>query len=271
MTAETSGPTSERFPSTVLRCLRGIVTLQCVGAFWQSRVGETAIFEWLWLGVRLSESTALAVADAGAYVVLAAGVASLVAPLGPWLYVVVAWFLATAMAETLLGGAAFTALTLPADAVRIMAPLLLVWWPEETETAPPLLSSDRLDQLLGLAVASTFAAHGWEAFQLHPRFADYLFVASEMVGGERFSTSTAHGLLIVIGIVDWLVALAVLAGMRWRPLLLYMTFWGTLTALARVVHGGWWGIPKCLVRAANAGVPLALYLWSRARQPYDEA
>jgi hypothetical protein len=39
-----------------------------------------------------------------------------------------------------------------------------------------------------------------------------------------------------------------------------MAFWGLLTAASRVVHWGELGWPKMLVRAANAGIPLLVYL-----------
>ena len=46
----------------------------------------------------------------------------------------------------------------------------------------------------------------------------------------------------------------------------YMGAWGIITALARVVYAGPAGLADCLVRAANGGAPLALWLGWRERE-----
>jgi hypothetical protein len=254
-------------PASVAWCLRATVALQCVGAFWQSRVGESAIFEYLWLQAGVAESMALVVADVGSWFVLAAGLLTVAFVRRWWLYPLAVWFAAVALAETVLGGSPFATWTLPADAVRIAVPLALVWLADETSARRP--SPEWTERFLALAVVATFATHGWEAFQLHPRFGDYLYVASETFLGARFESTTVTVLLTAIGIVDLVVAGTLLLGRRWRLLLGYMAFWGGLAACARIVHGGWWGLPKCLVRAANAGAPLALFLWHRDGSPDD--
>jgi uncharacterized membrane protein YkgB len=71
--------------------------------------------------------------------------------------------------------------------------------------------------------------------------------------------STATTILQVIGVVDILVGLAVLLGVRSRVLLLYVAAWGTIAAFARMVHGGFWQFPDTLIRAANGGAALGLY------------
>jgi len=77
--------------------------------------------------------------------------------------------------------------------------------------------------------------------------------------------ASAWILMPVIGIID--IALGTLALVRpMRAVLLYMAFWGFLTACLRPLAGE--GIWECLERAGNFGVPLAFLVlvgWGRSR------
>src|SRR5690606_19275859 len=55
-------------------------------------------------------------------------------------------------------------------------------------------------------------------------------------------------------------AAAILLGPLRRGLLVHMAFWGILTAGARIVHSGEHGIHDALIRAANGGVALVLWM-----------
>ncbi len=242
------------------RVLQATVVLQCVGYLSQSLLGETAVFELMFLVADLDESTSLLVARGGAVVVLAASIALCLKRLPTLGYLIGGWFALSAAAEMQLGGEPFFRLALAAHAIRFLAPVALVWLPDPEATAPSDLALTWTRRLLRAGVALTFLAHGWEALQLHPRFLDYLLLASRRLLGWPLAQSAASYILIVIGAIDVVLGIAVLAGLRSRAVFGYMAFWGAITALARTVHGGPWAYPSTLVRAANAGGPLALLM-----------
>jgi hypothetical protein len=151
-------------------------------------------------------------------------------------------------------------LAIPAHASQIIAPVALVW----SNRLDPGGARKALEALLRAAVGVTFLAHGWEALQWHPRFIDYVVTASELFTGDAVSDATATSVVTVIGLQDLVLAALVLAGIRWRFLLIWMALWATLAAGARVVFGGWARYPAVFVRAANGGLPLTL-LWVHFR------
>ena len=161
------------------------------------------------------------------------------------------WLLLNAFAVTMNGGKAHAELAIPAHATRWMLPIVL---------ALLVLMKDRIkptaNWLLRIACASTFAIHGWEAFQLHPGFQDLVFISGRLIGAEP-STEVCHVLLHGIGIMDGLLALSVLlihspGTLRW------MTFWGLLTAFSRPLTMGWAAWPELATRLANGAVPLLI-------------
>lgn len=104
--------------------------------------------------------------------------------------------------------------------------------------------------VLRVTVAGEFVGHGVFALQIKEGWIPYF----EAVG---ISAAGAETLLPFIGAMDLLLALVVL----FRPvpiLLLWMAFWGFLTALIRPIAGspGW----DFIERWANWGAPLALLL-----------
>jgi hypothetical protein len=109
-----------------------------------------------------------------------------------------------------------------------------------------------------LAIAAEFIGHG--AFGMHTKAAWLPYFA--VVG---IAEAWAWTLMPVIGAID--IVLGVLALLRpMRAVLLYMAFWGFLTACLRPLAGE--GIWECLERAGNFGVPgafLVLAGWGRSR------
>ena len=161
------------------------------------------------------------------------------------------WLLLNASAVAMNGGKAYAELAIPAHATRWMLPVALALF---------VLMADRnkptANWLLRIACASTFAIHGWEAFQLHPGFQDLIFIASGQLGLE-LSTEVCHVLLRGIGILDGLLALSVL--LIHSPRTLYwMTFWGLITAFSRPLTMGWDAWPELAIRLANGAVPLLI-------------
>ena len=169
-----------------------------------------------------------------------------------WLFLLPSlWLLLNASAVAMNGGKAYAQLAIPAHATRWMLPVALALF---------VLSADRIKHianwLLRIACASTFAIHGWEAFQLHPGFQDLVFIASGQLGLE-LSTEVCHLLLRGIGIMDGLLALSVL--LIHSPRTLYwMTCWGLITAFSRPLTMGWDAWPELAIRLANCAVPLLI-------------
>lgn len=253
-----------------LLVLRAVVVLQSFAYLSQSLLGETAIFEFLWLTLDLSETAALAGARGGAVAILAASLVLLVRRWRPLGYAIAGWFALSAAAETSMGGAPFYRITLAADAVRFLAPVALVWSPAPSELARGATGRLPWRRVLEIGVGATFIAHGWEALQHHPQFLDYLILTSRRLLDWPLPEARAQLMLTVIGAVDVAIGLIVLAGWRARPVLGYMAVWGLITAFARTVYGGIWAYPATLVRAANAGGPLALLLFTYLPEPADE-
>ena len=227
-------------------------------------------------GLNLTERTAEMVDFTAAYCMLAAAAFTLLRPCWPVLVPVAAWQLAVALADCHLGGkqsfgVALSVsaveyaryLELPAHAARYVCPLALALlrpWP--SNSSPPGTRITGVIWGLRLSASLMFLAHGVESLLLHPAFVDYLLVAAQRLLGWEMAQETAEILLRIIGAVDIAVAIALL-GWRWRAVAFWMAFWGAVTAFARIVHGGWGSYDETLVRAAHAGVPLAvgLYWW----------
>jgi hypothetical protein len=109
-----------------------------------------------------------------------------------------------------------------------------------------------------LAVAAEFIGHGAFGIRTKAAWLPYFAVAG-------VAEAWAWTLMPVIGAID--IALGVLTLLRpMRAVLLYMAFWGFLTACLRPLAGE--GIWECLERAGNFGVPgafLVLAGWGRSR------
>lgn len=165
-------------------------------------------------------------------------------------YVVAAWFFIAALTKTIVAAEPFAWVAVPAQAARYGIALAI---------AQPRLAIP----ILRIATCLTFVGHGIEALGLHPKFVAYIQHAGGLVGLHVSDAITA-GLLRCIGAVDLLVAvLLCIRGPR-RVAAGYMSVWGCITALARTVYAGPAGIPDTLIRAANCGAPLALWLSWRA-------
>ncbi|MEM6298164.1 MAG: hypothetical protein AAF740_05680 [Bacteroidota bacterium] len=110
--------------------------------------------------------------------------------------------------------------------------------------------------VLRVGTFGIFLGHGVYAFRQRPDWVEYL----TSVG---FSADTALSLMPVIGIVDFVVAVAVLVW-TWRPAIIYAAIWAFLTASVRV----WVGeeVWEFVERSGNWATPLALFLLLRERR-----
>lgn len=185
--------------------------------------------------------------------VLALGAAVLVALRGERraAYAIFAWFVAAAVVKMVAADEPFAWLALPSQAARYGLALAI---------AQPRLAMP----ILRVATSLTFIGHGLEAIGQHPKFIAYIQHAGGLVGLQITDAITAS-LLRLIGAVDLVVAVMLFIRVPRRAAAGYMGAWGCITALARTVYAGPAGIPETLVRAANAGAPLAL--WFAWREP----
>ncbi len=127
-------------------------------------------------------------------------------------------------------------------------------------------------QIMRLATALTFAAHGLKALLADPHFIDFLLVFCRRLGfagvGEAQATTALH----VIGTIDVLLA-AHLFALKLefnRMVLVWMAIWGAVTAFARITYGGWGNGHEVLIRSAHFTMPLALLLLAKGPQSINE-
>ncbi|MEX0886536.1 MAG: hypothetical protein WD009_08870 [Phycisphaeraceae bacterium] len=217
---------------------------------------------------------------------LLAGLSVLVRPCWPVLLLMSAYALAEALSGTWFGGYRFNAWTLYADALRWGAPLALML----LVALPRVQTLNRLRlplarDLLRTLVAVVFTVHGLQALYANPGFIDLIIGTFNQMLGLRVSEGAAVLMLRVIGVVDLAVALALLACPRpllvpraaWPPppadsttrrlivpaLLLWLAFWGFVTALSRLTALGYRSgldeYPELLMRAPHFLAPLALW------------
>lgn len=167
-----------------------------------------------------------------------------------WLYLLPAiWLLMNAYAIAINGGKAFSELAVPAHATRWGIFLALIFLSLRNA------QSDRIaNWILRIGCALTFTIHGWEAFQLNPAFQDLLYVTCGHID-IALTESVCHGLLRIIGVMDLVLAISVVA-IHSRPLLLWMACWGLITAASRPIALGLDAWPEFAMRLPNSAAPL---------------
>ena len=189
-----------------------------------------------------------------------------------WLYLLPAiWLLVNAHAIAINGGKTFSELAVPAHATRWGMFLALVFLSLRNA------QSDRIaNWILRIGCALTFTIHGWEAFQLNPAFQDLLYVTCGHID-IALTESVCHGLLRIIGVMDLVLAISVVA-VHSRPLLLWMACWGLITAASRPIALGLDAWPEFAMRLPNSAAPLlvlfiglpaafSLFLSKNTKQP----
>ena len=203
----------------------------------------------------------LATEHALAWAGLVAGLSVVVRPTRVACAFVFLWYAAIA-GLTLYQGGSFGAAYAPfAHATRYGAPALLFVALAGTWAK----MRGWIEFGLRWATAITFVAHGFEAVLANPRFIDFVITAFRRISWE-VSESTTRVLLRIIGVQD-LVLAGLIVTKRYRAVALWMAIWGGIAAASRMVHMGIPKWPATVMRAANAGVPLALYfLWAPSPQ-----
>ncbi|TWU48697.1 hypothetical protein Poly51_45980 [Rubripirellula tenax] len=113
--------------------------------------------------------------------------------------------------------------------------------------------------VLVLAAAATFLAHGYKAMECYAPFTDLILLSDLQWTGFGFSQSTAERALVAIGVLDAIVAIALVV-FRFRIAAAYMAIWGWVTAASRMSALGLDAWPETVLRAANGGVPFVILL-----------
>lgn len=270
--------------------LRAVILLQCLGLLGIYYTGqnetESDIYGLLFFDLGLPEAFAQAVDDGGMLATAFCGALLAImgwklrrgdgpadrlgasprrpARLASWIdcvsiLLVTSWFLALALSHHWRGGP-YARLALGEHAVRYFAPLALLFFIAPVGKVP---CRDRWDNtatwMLRIAAAATFATHGFKAIGSYGQFVDLILLSDLRWTSWQISEQTATTALAVIGWVDLFFA-AVILTRWWPPAAIYMTFWGMITALSRMTALGFEHWPSTLLRTANAGVPLALFI-----------
>ncbi|WP_246151291.1 hypothetical protein [Rubripirellula reticaptiva] len=273
----------------MILCLRVLVVIECFGLggryLFSSFETESDVYGWLYFDCRWSESFAQSIDNGGALMTLLAGgllcLSGLLLPRPPnesprlkiarrldqaaalWIAI---WMLTIAAAH-MMRAAVFAELSLAEHAVRYAAPLAFaICVGTDRKVADRGVGSAMSSQpararfavlMLTVAATFTFAAHGYKAYQCYAPFTDLILLSDMQWTGTGCTQATAENILVVIGIADIIVALALLI-LRSRSAAFYMIVWGFVTAASRMTALGIEAWPETLIRVANGGVPLAI-------------
>ena len=227
-----------------------------------SSIGSIALMHW-----DVAHAQILLAEKFAASVVVLAAVTVLIRPTLVALLLISGMIFIEALAALWAGGFHFFQLTPYAQALRYLTPLALIPLVPRLRVPGSDAARRRLSAwVLRLAIAMVFVTHGYEAWKLHPHFLDFVLVAGRDLAGIDMAESAAAVILRIIGVVDFVVAAWVLLRPN-RPLLLWLGFWGLITALARPVTLGFASYPEVLLRASHVLAPIALGLLLLRRRP----
>ncbi len=239
------------------RTLQGAIALQCLGEAQLVHQRGGPLSSFFFLKLELPETICKGFDSLAAVLLLSFGLLVLINPKRALLRLLFGWFAAAAVMKAIMGGEFGAQLGPLTGALRYLGPCALI------------AAFDRKTKLtwrlLAWGTIAVFVAHGIEALLMNPKFIDYLIVSADRVLAMRMSQATAQRVLLLIGGLDILVALLLLTKPS-RALLVYMAFWGLLTASMRLIYfGPSLGYPHTLVRALNGFAPLILLLMWRER------
>lgn len=172
------------------------------------------------------------------------------------LILISAFFLLLALFKVANNNTAFDYLAPYASSIRIALPmtgLLLCSSAEAVKNTGMTLTR--------IAVAMTFAVHGFECLEKNPVFIDLIIGTGLNVLNYGISEEVALVCLKMIGAVDIVVAILFLSRkLGWVAL--YMCFWGTLAAFSRLtsygIEDGW---HHTMLRLSNGGAPMLFFFW----------
>lgn len=269
-------------------CLRIVVAIQCLGLsgsyLFSPNERESDVFEWLLFDWGWPEPVVQTIDNTGVWLTLAAGgllcVIGWIKHQSPahdassrswlcWLDELAAWWIAgwvfLITFAHMIRATLWAELTLAEDAVRYIAPLVLVILIRHPvsigATGTAGIERTRATRvamgLLLIAASATFAAHGYKAMMCYGPFTDLILLSNRQWTHFDLSQGLVERILAVIGVMDLLIAVLLIVT-RWRTVAFYMALWGTIAAASRMTAYGMNAWPDTLLRAANGGVPLAI-------------
>jgi len=212
----------------------------------------TAVGSRLFMNDELAHATSVRIEKGLALVTLCAVLAlapRLTRPVGAAVLCVLATLLAWASMNQ--GGVPFSEWAVPAQAMRITAPLALFWLLADPHTEA---REQAVRWLVRAAVVTVFVVHGVEAVRAHPWFVDLTITAVARTLGQSLSQAATEQLLLLVGLLDLAAAAALLLGVRLAAW--YMAAWGTFTAVLRVLAYGSGALGELIVRLPHALLPL---------------
>lgn len=214
----------------------------------------TAVGARLFMSDELAHPDSVRVERALALVSLAAVMALFARPtraIGAGVLAALALLLAWATVDQ--GGVPFSEWAWPAHAMRIAAPVALLW---SAAARGRSRDSAGMEWLVRLACSAVFVVHGLEAMRAHPWFVDLTISAARETIGLTLRQPTVERLLVGVGVVDIAATVHVLA--RGRAGAWYMAIWGSFTALLRVLAYGPGAVAETIVRLPHGLLPLML-------------
>jgi hypothetical protein len=174
---------------------------------------------------------------------------------------VAAWCLLLAMSHLWRGGMDAT-WTLAERAVGYVVPwALLMLVPSGAEHSVSRNLADDAFGLLRFAAAVTLITQGIHSLCAGPPIIDLLVRWGKNLFGWDLTPDLAETCLATLGKIDILAAL-LLVTTRWRMVAAYMAVCGLVTAASQISPTfDWDAYSETMLRAANAGVPLAIFFY----------
>ncbi len=128
--------------------------------------------------------------------------------------------------------------------------------------------TDSLIRWMKIAIALTFACHGLYAIGYYPRPESFMTMTQSILGLDATATKWY---LNTAGVLDYVVAFGIFLPYRKLVLasLLYASFWGLLTTLARIIGNFYWDFPleslhqwvfEAVFRFPHFLIPLAVWV-----------
>jgi hypothetical protein len=227
----------------------------------------TAVGSRLFMNEQLTHPASVRVEQALALVCLVA-VLALASRATRAIGAAVLFLLATLLAWASMdqGGVPFSEWALPAHAMRIMAPLALLWWCAGPHTPA---RARAVHGIVGLAIMTVFTVHGLEALRAHPWFVDLTISGVRGTLGRSLSQHDAERLLLLVGALDLAAVIGLLRGVRAAAW--YMALWGTFTAVLRVLAYGHGALAETIVRLPHGLLPLLFVSAATAWRPIAPA
>ena len=244
--------------------LGGSIILSCLGYAISTFRYTDKIFTFLWSEHYLnwSESLAMRISEWGAICMLCAAIIGTTYRFRVAQVFVFLWLLLSVYCST---------------TVEIWHPNY-IWGSSAIRTLSPLfylilLSAARvpgqadiqlkiLEWGMRISIALTFFFHGHECLAAKAQFLDYIQSVVRLFGMQGISSASALAILKMIGVLDILVALAMLVPLRLYLIASWMAFWGLATGFIRITFAGWESYPEFLLRIIHGTLPICLIiLW----------